>query len=91
MTHTLTKDELKQAILTIIYNLGYCYLGKIDIVETFSNNKHLGYILKLGLNVEDKPFTIACEGNINTFLKFVEEELRKSSLHSISYFKGIQI
>lgn len=87
-----TLVDLEQAVLNLICNT-YCkeYIGKLEVIETLSsNNEHLGYMLKLGLNNNDKPFTISCEGDSEQFIKFIEKELRRSNFHGVDFFKGIK-
>lgn len=87
-----TLADLEQAVLNLICKI-YCkeYIGHIDVIETLtSENKHLGYMLKLGLNNKEKPFTISCEGNPEQFLNFVEKELRRSNFNGVDFFKGIK-
>lgn len=87
-----TLVDLEQAILMIICDI-YCkkYTGKLKVEETLSSKgNHLGYMLKLGLNNNDKPFTISCEGDSEQFLKFVKTELLRSNFHGIDFFKGVK-
>lgn len=88
----MTTKELEQAILDFITKV-YCkkYTGKIKVIETFSDDIHLGYILKLGLNKDEQPLSIAIEGTDEQFLKEVTNELRKRDLSRIEYFTAIQI
>lgn len=87
----MTVTELEEAIGDLIEKI-YCakYIKKLQVVETFLNNgEHLGYILKMGANKPEKPFTIAMEGNEKQFLKFVESQLRFTGLDRIDYFEGV--
>ena len=58
----MTQKDLEQVILELIRTL-YCkeYTGRIKVIETFDGDSHLGYIVKLGLNKDERPLSIACE------------------------------
>lgn len=86
----MTVTEIEKAIEDLIERI-YCakYIKKLKVVETFlDNGEHLGYILKMGVNKPEKPFTIAMEGDCKQFLKFVESQLRFTGLDKIDYFEG---
>lgn len=86
-----TPTELEQAILCIIRDVyDKCYNKTIEVIETFryKDKSHLGYILKLSLNKEERPFSIAYEGDDEGFLNFVKDQLRLSRLADVDYFEG---
>lgn len=87
-----TPKDLELAILDMLRE-DYCseYIGRIKVIETFSLGKHLGYVLKLGLNKDEKPLAIAMEGSDDEFLKFVHKELCKRKLNKVEYYTAIQI
>lgn len=90
--------ELEQAIrdmLRCIYNKEY--IGRLKVEETFNTFPgedpiHLGYILKLGLNKDEKPLDISYECNTSEeFLCHVEKELKDRSLTRTRYMTAIQL
>lgn len=89
----MTTKELEQAILELISTI-YCkeYIGRIAVIETFTDDKeHLGYLLKLGLNKDEKPLAIAWEGSKEDYLPFIKEELKRLGLDLTKYFTAIQL
>lgn len=88
----MTTTELEQAILDMFIKL-YCkkYTGILKVRETFSSNNHLGYVVSIGLNKDERPLSIAFEGDDLEFLKFIEKELRHRDLSRVEYFTAIQI
>lgn len=93
----MTTEDIEQAILGLfrtIYEKEYT--GKIvvkEIIYKFPGEEPqvVGYELKLGLNKDEKPLTIACDGTAEEFLKIVEKELHERSLDSVIYFTAIQL
>ena len=93
-----TVRELEQAIRDIITNL-YCvtYTGKLNVVETFDNSFpgdapiHLGYIVKIGLNKDERPIELAMEGSDVSLLSYIKKELKERSFHRTKYFTAIQL
>lgn len=89
----MTTQELEQAILELIRTI-YCkeYIGRLQVIELFNYDKeHLGYLLKLGLNKDEKPLTIAWEGAEDKYLVFLEKELKRLNLSHTKYFTAIQL
>lgn len=93
----MTTQELEQAILDMIREL-YCkeYTGRLDVKETFytfpgEEPEHLGYKVEIGLNKDEKPLSIACDGSDKEFLQFIRQELMERSLDRTSYFTAIQL
>lgn len=93
----MTIHDIEQAIRDLIKNL-YCkeYQGVLKVHETtykFPGEppEHVGYRLDLGLNKDEKPLSIACDGTAEEFLKFIENELKERSLIRTKYFTAIQL
>lgn len=94
----MTLHELEQAIrdmLLAIYKK--LYTGRLSVQETFykfpgSEPEHVGYLLKLGLNKDEKPLAIAYEcATPEEFLKYIEKELKERSLTRTKYMTAIEI
>jgi hypothetical protein len=93
----MTVQELEQAIQDMFTEL-YCkeYTGRLSVKETFSTfpgeePTHLGYIVKIGLNKDEKPIEISKEGTDEEFLSFIKQELKDRSFQRTKYFTAIQI
>lgn len=93
----MTTHDIEQAILDLIKNL-YCkeYRGLLKVYETTykfpgEEPKHIGYRMDLGLNKDEKPLSIACDGTAEEFIKFIENELKQRSLIRTKYFTAIQL
>lgn len=89
-----TKD-LELAVRDIIerlYNVEY--IGRLKVSETFykipghpeGKDHHLGFKLELGLNKDECPVSLACDGTIEQFLKFIYNELKNNRYHYTDYF-----
>ena len=88
----MTQKDLEQVILELIRTL-YCkeYTGRIKVIETFDGDSHLGYIIKLGLNKDERPLSIACECSEQELPSFVKKELLDRHLELTEYFTAIQL
>lgn len=88
----MMQSDLELAILELIRTI-YCkdYTGRIKVTETFDGDQHLGYILNLGLNKDERPLSIACECSKEDFIPFIKEELLKRHLELTEYFTAIQL
>lgn len=93
----MTIHDIEQAILDLIIRL-YCkrYEGVIkvsEIVYKFPGEEpeHIGYRVDLGLNKDEKPLSIACDGSAEQFLERIEQELKERSLVRTKYFTAIQL
>ena len=93
----MTVQELEQAIRDMFTEL-YCkeYTGRLSVVETFStfpgeDPVHLGYIVKIGLNKDERPIDISKECTAEEFLDFVRQELKDRSFQRTKYFTAIQL
>ena len=74
----MTTQDIEQAIRDLIKSL-YCveYQGVLRVYETTykfpgEEPEHVGYRMDLGLNKDEKPLSIACDGTAEEFLKFIE-------------------
>lgn len=94
----MSTKEIEQAILDMFKKI-YCaeYTGKIDVIPLYESftfpgdqPKVCGYTLRLGLNREERPLNIACDGTPEQFLKYVEKELHERNLVRTDYFTAIQ-
>ena len=47
--------------------------------------------MDLGLNKDEKPLSIACDGTAEEFIEFIENELKSRSLTRTKYFTAIQL
>lgn len=93
----MTTHDIEQAIRDLIKTL-YCkeYQGVLKVYETTSKfpgelPEHIGYKVDLGLNKDEKPLSIACDGSAEEFIKFIEKELKERSLDRTKYFTAIQL
>ncbi len=93
----MTLQELEQAIRDMFIEL-YCkeYTGRLKVSETFNTfpgeePTHLGYLMELGLNKDEKPICISKECTAEEFLEFIRQELKDRSFQRIKYFTAIQL
>lgn len=88
----MTTQDIEQAIRDLIKSL-YCveYQGVLRVYETTYKFPGAGYRMDLGLNKDEKPLSIACDGTAEEFLKFIEKELKERSLVRTKYFTAIQL
>lgn len=77
---------MKEKILQMFRDL-YCkeYTGKLKIEEIPD-----GYTLVLYLNKDERPIRISAQGDEDSFLKFIREELRKCHFEMAEYYYGYQ-
>lgn len=61
------------------------YLGKLEVKEIPG-----GYTLVLHLNQDEKPIRISAQGDEDTFLKIIREELRTRHFDLAEYYYGYQ-
>lgn len=93
----MTTHDIEQAIRDLIKTI-YCreYQGVLKVHETTykfpgEEPEHIGYRMDLGLNKDEKPLSIACDGTAEEFLQFIEKELKERSLIRTEYFTAIQL
>lgn len=93
----MTTLDIEQAIRDLIKRI-YCreYQGRLKVYETtykFPGEEpiHVGYRMDLGLNKDEKPLSIACDGTAEEFIEFIENELKSRSLARTKYFTAIQL
>lgn len=93
----MTTQDIERAIRDLIKSL-YCveYQGVLRVYETTykfpgEEPKHVGYRMNLGLNKDEKPLSIACDGTAEEFIAFIEKELKERSLSRTKYFTAIQL
>lgn len=83
----MTIEELEQVIRKYILDIyDKEYIGKIYIEKL----DPIGYSVKLGMNVPNKPVTIYAELEDQKFLKFLREEL-KSRYFNLVHYGQIQL
>ena len=94
----MTQQELEQAIRDMLLRIyKKQYIGRLSVKETFytfpgEEPTHIGYVLRLGLNKDEKPLSIAVECNTaNEFLACIENELKVRSLTRTRYMTAIQL
>lgn len=93
----MTTQDIEQVIRDLIKNL-YCaeYRGVLKVYETTykfpgEEPEHVGYRMDLGLNKDEKPLSIACDGTAEEFIEFIKKELGERSLIRTKYFTAIQL
>ena len=81
-------DELKEMLICIIEEVYQKkYIGKLQVERL----NPIGLVVKLGLNVEEKPIVIAADLEDNKFLDYFKKEVRERHLHTTKYFLGDQL
>lgn len=93
----MTTQDIEQVIRDLIKSL-YCveYQGVLKVYETTykfpgREPEHVGYRMDLGLNKDEKPLSIACDGTAKEFIEFIKKELKERSLVRTKYFTAIQL
>lgn len=93
----MTTQDIEQAIRDLIKEL-YCaeYQGVLKVRETTyefpgEEPEHIGYRVDIGLNKDEKPLSIACQGSAEEFIQFIKKELMERSLIRTKYFTAIQL
>ena len=85
--------QLEEEVKSIIENL-YCaeYRGTLKVEEMKNSDGQIrGYIVRIGLNNNERPVYIAFEGDKEHFIKYLIEELKIKRLDANKYFYGDKI
>ena len=78
----MTTQELEQVILEYIQEITNTeYVGKIDIKKL----EPIGYCVKLGLSVPERPLTIYAELEDDEFLDFIKKDLQSRNFPARFY------
>ena len=81
-------EELKQKLIQIIQEVyRKIYIGKLQVERL----NPVGLVVKLGLNIDEKPITIAADLDDDRFLDFFRKEIREKRLDETKYFIGDQL
>lgn len=81
-------EELKQKLIQIIQEVyRKIYIGKLQVERL----NPVGLVVKLGLNIDEKPITIAADLEDEQFLDFFRKEIREKRLDETKYFIGDQL
>ncbi len=64
------------------------YVGTLAIKPIMDNDTIIGYVLKLGLNKDERPLSIAFEGNKDQFVQYLKQELRTRRLAETDFYYG---
>lgn len=81
-------EELKQKLIQIIQEVyRKIYIGKLQVERL----NPVGLVVKLGLNIDEKPITIAADLEDEPFLDFFRREVREKRLNETKYFIGDQL
>lgn len=83
----MTEDEMKKAILCLIRKV-YCkeYIGTLRLWKINPN----GWVVRLGMNNDDKPIVISAELPDEKFLRYFEQELRDRNWDCSKWFIGVK-
>ena len=80
-------EELKQTLICIIEEVYQKqYIGKLQVERL----NPVGLVVKLGLNVDEKPIVIAADLEDDKFLDFFRKEVREKRLDEIKFFRGFK-
>lgn len=80
----MTAQDLEQVIHEYIRDIYKKeYIGKIHIQKL----NPIGYSIKLGMDVPEKPTTIYAELEDKAFLKFLRQEIKDRLYHLVYYGK----
>ena len=84
----MTESEMKEAILQAIIET-YCkkYIGTLEVEKIIPE----GWIVRLGMNNDEKPIVISAELSDEKFLKFFIKELRDRNWNTIHWFLGYKL
>lgn len=78
----MTIQDLEQVIHEYFLDIYHKkYIGKLDIKKL----NPIGYCVKLGMDVINKPITIYAELDDSTFLKFLKQELKDRRFNLVNY------
>ena len=99
----MTTQDIEIAIREIIRRV-YCseYCGKLSIEmiskccksDCCSESEdccNYGFKISIYLNKDEYPLTLAFDGNLEEFLKFICKELKNRKLHYTKYYYGYQV
>lgn len=77
---------LEKEVLDIIEKVTCCkYIGSLKVIESEDD-----FTLNLYLNQEMSPMVINYQGDKNSFLAFIENDLRKRQIERAHHFKAIK-
>lgn len=82
-----SREEAVKDIIECLYKAKYTAEIKVETL-TNSDGNITGYLLILGLNNSEMPLQIAFDGDWDSFLKYIKEELRTRRLSDTEYFFG---
>lgn len=99
ITTTQTIEIAIREIIRRIYCSDYCGKLKVKLIKKCSipncceeqECENYGFELSIYLNKDERPLSLAFDGNIEQFLKFVTKELRNRYLHYTKYYSGYQV
>lgn len=83
------KTQLEEEVRTVIKEVYQAeYVGTLSLTIMTDNDIPTGYILRLGLNQDERPLFIAFEGNKDEFIKYLKQELRTRRLSETHFYYG---
>ena len=86
-------------IIRRIYCSEYCGRLKVKIIEKCCQTnccedeecENYRFELLIYLNKDERPLSLAFDGNLEDFLKYIAKELRSRRLHYTEYYYGYQV
>lgn len=83
------QTQLEEEVRTVIENIYKAkYIGTLQIAPILDREVQLGYKLRLGMNKDERPLYIAFEGDKDTFIKYLQQELRNRRLAETEFYYG---
>lgn len=88
-----TEESMAERVRQLIEQV-YCrkYAGLLRVRHLVNyDNSHRGWLLTLGLHVDERPLEIAYDGTSEEFLDRLHKRLHEDHLHHTDYFNGYKI
>lgn len=81
------RTQLEEEVRTVIKDIYQAeYVGTLNL--TVMEGDQPVYILRLGMNKDERPLFIAFEGNKDEFIKYLKQELRARRLSETHFYYG---
>lgn len=83
------KTQLEEEVRAVINETYQAeYVGTLNVTPITDGETQTGYLLRLGMNIDERPLFIAFEGSKDEFIKYLKQELRIRRLSETCFYYG---